>query len=301
MGRVAMQYPLNRVQTFLAVADFGSYTKAANYLGISKAMASLHIKALEEGLAVTLLIRNTRAIALTEAGQAFYEEFKDIVRDIDNAFENVLRRRNRVSGKLRISTTSEYGERFILPLLPLFSAQYPDVTISYDFNASLNDLVAEKLDLVVRLGNLADSAFKSRKLSDYEIVLVATEQFLVRHPVGHPTDLAQVPWIANSNLQSPTQWALRHVSGVVEDVAGRLGFESNSSTVIRSMALSSLGVAVLPAWMIAEDIASGSLQRLLPDYSLPRQSISIVFPNGGHLPHKSRVFIDFLCDRLGAF
>ncbi len=294
MNSTAMHSHLNRVQTFLAVVDFGSYTKAANYLSISKAMASLHVKALEEVLSATLLIRNTRNISLTEIGQDFYEEFKGIIADIDNAFDNVLKGNNRVSGKLRISSTSEYGEKFILPLIPLFSERYPEIRLCYNFNSSLNDLVAEKLDLVVRLGNLADSAFKSRKLADYQIVLVATPAFVERHPVAHPQDLNGVPWIANNNLQAPTQWVLRDDRGSTVEVNGTSHFESNSSTAIRSMTLSSLGVSVLPGWVVEDDIASRRLVRLLPAYTLPSQSINVVFPNTAHLPHKSRAFIDFL-------
>ncbi len=294
-----MHTHLNRVQTFLAVVDFGSYTKAANYLCISKAMASLHVKALEEVLSVSLLIRNTRNIALTEVGQNFYDEFKGIVATIDNAFENVLQGHNRISGKLRFSSTSEYGEKYILPILSRFTECYPELRLSYSFNASLNDLVAEKLDLVIRLGNLADSAFKSRKLADYEIVLVATETFLKRWPVLNPQDLNTVPWIANSNLQGPTHWILRHrFQGEVE-VTGPNHFESNSSTAIRAMTLSSLGVSVLPVWMVDDDIANGSLVHLLPEYTLPSQSVNVVFPNSPHLPHKSRAFIDFLLLHLG--
>ncbi|MHC8337826.1 LysR family transcriptional regulator [Pseudomonas sp. HLT2-19-2] len=293
-----MHTHLNRVQTFLAVVDFGSYTKAANYLSISKAMASLHVKALEDVLSATLLIRNTRNISLTEIGQDFYEEFKGIVADIDNAFDNVLKGHNRVSGKLRFSSTSEYGEACILPLIPQFIERYPEIKLCYNFNSSLNDLVAEKLDLVIRLGNLSDSAFKSRKLADYEIVLVATEAFLARHPVQNPQDLNSVPWIANSNLQAPTQWTLRHPQLGAVEISGINQFESNSSTAIRSMTLSSLGVSVLPAWVVKDDIASERLIRLLPDYSLPSQSVNVVFPNSPHLPQKSRAFIDFLLMHL---
>ena len=293
-----MHSHLNRVQTFLAVVDFGSYTKAANYLSISKAMASLHVKALEEVLSATLLIRNTRNISLTEIGQEFYEEFKGIVADIDNAFDNVLKGNNRVSGKLRISSTSEYGEKYILPLIPLFSERYPEIRLCYNFNSSLNDLVAEKLDLVIRLGRLADSAFKSRKIADYHVVPVATAAFLQRHPVRAPQDLNGVPWIANSNLQIPTQWLLHDAQGQEVTVSGVPYFESNSSAAMRAMTLSSLGVAVLPQWLIEDELASGQLIRLLPAYSLPARSINVVFPNQAHVPHKSRVFIDFLLQHL---
>ncbi|WP_285420526.1 LysR family transcriptional regulator [Pseudomonas sp. efr-133-TYG-5] len=293
-----MHVHLNRVQTFLAIVDFGSFTKAASYLNISRAMASLHIKALEEALATTLLVRNTRAIALTETGQSFYAEFKAIVADIDTAFDKVLQGSERLGGTLRISSTSEYGEKYLLPLLPLFAQRYPQIKLSYYADSSLNDLVAEKLDLVIRLGSLADSAFKSRKIADYHVVPVATAAFLQRHPVHAPQDLNGVPWIANSNLQTPTQWLLHDAQGQEVTVSGVPYFESNSSAAMRAMTLSSLGVAVLPQWLIEDELASGQLIRLLPAYSLPARSINVVFPNQAHVPHKSRVFIDFLLQHL---
>ena len=181
-------------------------------------MASLHVKALEEALAVTLLVRSTRALSLTEAGKAFHDEFKDVVRDMEGAFENIMHQGRRISGKLRISTTSEYGERFVLPLIPDFVAQHPGISVCYDVNASLSDLLAEKLDLVVRLGNLADSSFRSRKLAQYDIVLVASQAFLRQHPVRRPADLAARPGspnLADSSLQEPQAGAVRHRAGGV--------------------------------------------------------------------------------------
>ncbi|QMV74628.1 LysR family transcriptional regulator [Comamonas piscis] len=299
MNRIALSTQLHRVQTFLAVVELGSYTKAADYLSISKAMASLHVKALEEALAVTLLLRSTRSIALTEAGQDFYDEFKELVGQLENKFEMAMQGRKRIAGTLRLSTTGEYGERFILPLVARFVQQYPAISIRYDTNSSLSDLIAEKLDLVVRLGSLADSDFKSRKLDDYDILLVASPALLKKHPVRQPADLAQLPWIANSNLQSPTQWTLRGPQNKSTEVKGSAAHHANTSAAIRLMALSSMGVAVLPAWLIEQDLHSGALQQLLPGYSLPRQSISAVFPNSSHLPHKTRAFIDFLSKNLG--
>lgn len=299
MLRTALHTQLNRVQTFLAVVDFGSFTKAADFLGISKAMASQHVKALEQALAVTLLVRSTRAIALTETGQAFYDDFKVIVGDVESAFASVMQRHNGVAGTLRISTTAEYGERFILPLIPLFAERYPGLSISYDIDSSLSDLIAQRLDLVVRLGTLVDSNLRSRKLADYDILLVATPAFIARHGIEHPTDLANVPWIANSNLSSPTSWALQAGEGDTLSITGASAYQSNASHAIRAMARASLGVAVLPAWLVEQDLANGELQRVLPRYSLPAQPISVVYPHSSHVPHKTRVFIDFLCEHLG--
>ncbi|ROL68136.1 LysR family transcriptional regulator, partial [Pseudomonas protegens] len=259
---------LHRVQTFLAVVDFGSYTRAAQYLGISKAMASLHIKALEQALASTLLIRTTRHIALTESGQDLYDEFKGIVANIDTAFDNVLHGRNRVSGKLRISSTAEYAETFVLPILPLFTARYPEVRLSYHFNSSLNDLVAEKLDLVIRLGHLADSGFKGRKLGDYGIALVAGPDLLQGQELLQAEDLSRLPWIGNSNLAGPPSWTFNHPRRGEVEVRVNPGHESNSATAIRALALAGLGLAVLPEWLVLDDLANGRLVRVLPQYSL---------------------------------
>lgn len=290
---------LHRVQTFLAVVDFGSYTRAAQYLGISKAMASLHIKALEQALASTLLIRTTRHIALTESGQDLYDEFKGIVANIDTAFDNVLHGRNRVSGKLRISSTAEYAETFVLPILPLFTARYPEVRLSYHFNSSLNDLVAEKLDLVIRLGHLADSGFKGRKLGDYGIALVASPDLLQGQELLEAEDLSRLPWIGNSNLAGPPSWTFNHPRRGEVEVRVNPGHESNSATAIRALALAGLGLAVLPEWLVLDDLANGRLVRVLPQYSLASQPVHVLFPNSAHLPRKSRVFIDFLAEHLG--
>ncbi|SDA21019.1 transcriptional regulator, LysR family [Pseudomonas sp. NFPP10] len=290
---------LHRVQTFLAVVDFGSYTRAAQYLGISKAMASLHIKALEQALASTLLIRTTRQVTLTETGQALYDEFKGIVANIDTAFDNVLHGRDRVSGKLRISSTAEYAETFVLPILPLFTARYPEVRLSYHFNSSLNDLVAEKLDLVIRLGHLADSGFKGRQLADYAIALVASPALLKDRQVTQPEELDAWPWIGNSNLGGPPGWTFSHLRRGEVEVKVSPGHESNSATAIRAMALAGLGLAVLPEWMVLDDLGNGRLVRVLPEYRLATQPVHVLFPNSAHLPRKSRVFIDFLAEHLG--
>jgi len=290
---------LHRVQTFLAVVDFSSYTRAAQYLGISKAMASLHIKALEQALASTLLIRTTRQVTLTETGQALYDEFKGIVANIDTAFDNVLHGRDRVSGKLRISSTAEYAETFVLPILPLFTARYPEVRLSYHFNSSLNDLVAEKLDLVIRLGHLADSGFKGRQLADYAIVLVASPALLKDRQVTQPEELDAWPWIGNSNLGGPPGWTFSHPRRGEVEVKVSPGHESNSATAIRAMALAGLGLAVLPEWMVLDDLGNGRLVRVLPEYRLATQPVHVLFPNSAHLPRKSRVFIDFLAEHLG--
>lgn len=205
-----MQKNLKQITTFLQVVDSGSFTKAADILGMSRSMVSIDIKQLEIRLNVSLLIRNTRNIALTEAGKHFYDDFKRIQLEIEEAFERSQNLATNVTGLLRFSSTNEFGQRYILPLLPEFCRLYPKLRLQYSFNSSLDDLVTEKLDLAIRLGNLKSSSLKIRKIGEYQIYIVATPELLKHYPVKGINDLAQIPWITHSLLNwQDTQYVLK--------------------------------------------------------------------------------------------
>ncbi|MDC9581797.1 LysR family transcriptional regulator [Xenorhabdus sp. PR6a] len=289
---------LNRIQTFLAVVECGSFTRAAERLFISKAVASIHVKALEEALNVPLLIRNTRGIALTEAGNAFYQDFKAIFDNIQNAFDHVAERHHSLTGKLRLTSTAEFGEKFLLPLISQFCSLHPQLEISYFADSALNDLITERIDLAIRLGTLNDSSLRSRRLGSYGIQLVAAPVWLKQNPIAKPSDLNKVNWIANSNLQHPTQWELKHPTSPTLSIRGKAKYISNSPSAIRALVISGLGVAVLPDWIIDADLKSGKLVPLFPEYQLPQQDITAIFPNNAQLQRKSRVFIDYLLENL---
>ncbi|KLU16151.1 MULTISPECIES: LysR family transcriptional regulator [Xenorhabdus] len=293
-----MQPHLNRIQTFLTVVECGSFTRAAETLFISKAVASIHVKALEEALSVPLLVRNTRGIALTEAGREFYEDFKKIFHHIQVAFDNVAERHHSLAGKLRITSTVEFGEKFLLPLISQFCEIHPQLEIGYFADSALNDLITERIDLAIRLGTLDDSTLKSRQLATFKIKLVAAPHWLERNPISEPMELNKVDWIANTNLQNPTQWELKHPIHPRFIIRGKIKYASNNSSAIRSLTLSGLGVSVLPEWLVNEDIASGTLVALFPEYHLPKQEITVVFPNNVQLQRKNRLFIDYLLKNL---
>lgn len=293
-----MKPQLNRIQTFLAVVECGSFSRAAEQLYISKSVASIHIKALEEELRVPLLIRNTRGFALTEAGKVFYDDFKAIFSDIRTALEHVSDRHLQVSGSLRVTSTAEFGERFLLPLITRFCTNNPELEVGYFADSSLSDLVTDQIDLAIRLGTLEDSGLKSRRLARYNLKLVASPTWLQQHPLDSVTQLSDVAWIANSNLQYPTRWLLHGPGGEPLTVRGRARYVSNAPPAICQMALAGLGVAVLPEWTAREPLAAGQLVELFPDYRLPSQDITAVFHNNGALPRKSRLFVDYLVENL---
>jgi DNA-binding transcriptional LysR family regulator len=295
-----VQKNLKQITSFLQVVDSGSFTKAAEILGLSRSMVSIDIKQLEKQLNTSLLIRNTRNIALTEIGQHFYQDFKQIQLQIDEAFERSQHLGTSITGTLRFSSTNEFGQRFILPLLPEFCRLYPHLRLQYSFNSSLDDLVTEKLDLVIRLGNLKSSSLKTRKIGEYPIYLVATPQFIKDHSVENISDLAGVPWIGHTLLNwQDSQYILQNNLGEKYSLPFiRSQYESNSVTAIHQMVLSSLGIAICPAWLVNEDIQQNRLIRLFPDFSLPLQNIQLLYANTSNLPAKTRVFIDFLVARL---
>lgn len=295
-----VQKNLKQIMTFLQVVDSGSFTKAADSLGLSRSMVSIDIKNLEQKLNISLLIRNTRSIALTEAGRQLYNDFKYIQSQIEDAFEKTQHSDSVVKGILRFSSTNEFGQQFILPLLADFCRLYPQLNLQYYFNSSLDDLIADKLDLAIRLGNLGDSTLKSRKIAEYDIYLIASPQFIANNPITQLTDLSQVPWITHTRLNwQVSQFKLKDQQGIEYSLPLIHGaYAANSTAIIRSMALDSLGVAICPSWLVKEDIEQKKLIHLFPELSLPRQSIQILYPNRVMPPAKTRVFIDYLIEKL---
>jgi len=289
---------LDKIHTFFAIVDSGSFTRAASNLGLSRAMVSLHIKHLEQALGVTLLVRNTRNLSLTEHGRLFYQDFKRIFSDIDRAVDRVTTEHHSLSGELRITSTWEFGQCYLVPLVSEFCQQHPLIRLSYSVGASLDDLVSNKLDVAIRLGTLRDSSLKSRKLADYSILLVAAPSLLNAHRPQQLADIATVPWIHNSNLAHPGRWTFHSEENRRAELKSEAAYTANSAQIVRQMAIQGMGVAVLPEWLIQEDIATGKLMHLFGSWSLPRQPVSAVFSGHGEMQRKTRLFIDFLHQKL---
>lgn len=292
-----MHAQLDKIHTFFAVVDSGSFTRAADNLGLSKAMVSLHIKTLEQALGVTLLMRNTRNLALTESGSQLYQEFKPIFADIDLAVGRITDDSQPLSGELRITSTWEYGQQFLMASVARFCHLHPGLKLSYNVGASLNDLVSHKLDVAIRLGMLRDSSLKSRKLGEYRILLVASPLLMERYPLQRIEQVINLPWIHNSNLPYPGHWLFKHGERTCE-VKSEGRYSANSAQIMRQMTLAGMGVAVLPEWLVEGDLANGELQVLFDDWQLPAQPISAVFAANAALPRKTRMFIDYLCAEL---
>ena len=204
---------LQRTAMFIAVADTGSFTAAAEAMGLTKAVVSFHIRQLEEELGVTLLLRTTRRLTLTEAGKLFHQRSVMLLRDAERLQDDVRANHAGLTGELRITTTPEYGSQVVVPLLAEFSQLHPDLRVRHVSSSLHADLIAERFDVAIRLGTLADSRYHAALMTSFTILPVATSGWLANHPVDSLEQLAEADWIIHERLTSPLRWQVRGVDG----------------------------------------------------------------------------------------
>lgn len=293
---------LQRISIFVTVVDSGSFTAAADLLGQTRAVISFNIKQLEADLGVSLLTRTTRRVMLTEAGQRFYSHGQKLLQDAELAEEDVRSGHQGLNGTLRITTTPEYGIHKIIPALAAFSRLHPQLRIQHSASSHHANLVAERFDVAIRLGQIADSGYRAALIENFDIIPVVSPDYLRNGQFDEPIvldDLQSMAWIAHSRLDAPLIWRVEtpHNTTEVLDVHDQAVMSADSSSALRGFALHGAGVALLPEWLVKEEIAKGVLKHLLPAYRFPQQGIYAVYPGTRHVPAKVRAFIDFLKSR----
>ncbi|NJQ20188.1 LysR family transcriptional regulator [Pantoea sp. LS15] len=287
---------LQRTAMFVAVADTGSFTAAADAMGLTKAVVSFNIRQLEAELGVTLLLRSTRRLTLTEAGVLFHQRSVALLKDAEQLQDDVRANHGGLTGELRITTTPEYGSRVVVPLLARFSQQHPDLRVRHVSSSLHADLISERFDVAIRLGTLADSRYHAAAISHFSILPVATPEWLAKNPIESLEQLAHANWIIHERLASPLHWQVKDASGAPETLeikkAPRLF--ADSAQALMAFALAGSGVALLPEWLVREALDAGNLVSVLPGYTFVRQGIYAVYPDARHVPAKVRTFIDFM-------
>ncbi|MEY0449876.1 LysR family transcriptional regulator [Proteus terrae] len=293
-----MQNQIDRIRSFIAVVDTGSFTQAAKYLRLSKSMVSIHIKALETELDASLLNRNTRRFSLTETGEMLYQDFRLVLSQLEQTLDKARLGHQELQGSLRLSSTAEFGEHYILPLLNQFMQLHPKLKVQYAFNSSIEDLINHKLDLAIRLGTLKDSNYRSTKLADYEISLVISPDLLQKFSIKTIDDLSTIPYLANSNLRQSKLSSSSEFNTLLSQLAQDAYFETNTIVALKKMVLAHSGMTILPHWYIQQELLEKKLVVLFPDVSLLTQSVNIIFPYSEYIPRKTRLFIDYLKDNI---
>ncbi|MBX3655149.1 MAG: LysR family transcriptional regulator [Ramlibacter sp.] len=292
---------LQAMEMFVRVVETGSFSRAAREFATTQPTVTKQVAATEARLKVRLLNRNTRGVSLTEPGALYYEKCKLIVREAEEA-DNVVRlRQSQAQGLLRIGTSVAFGRRVLVPLALDFMARHPQVQVDLSFEDRYTDLVAQGMDVAVRMGKLADSVLGARFLGLNPWVLVAAPKYLRKLGTPRrPQDLGEHNALVYSSVQGDDVWRLLGPRGepVTVPVTGRL--RSNNLSAVLAAARAGLGVAALPRYVAADSLASGHVTEVLKDHALPEQEIHAVFPSPKLVPGKVQAFIAFLQGRFGA-
>jgi DNA-binding transcriptional LysR family regulator len=290
---------LNDMVTFARVVEASGFTEAARRMGVSKSRISKSIARLEKALGVRLLNRSTRGLSLTEIGAAFYEHCVRIADEATQAAELVDQLQSEPRGILKITAPVAFGRLHVAPAVADYLKLYPRVRLDMTTTDRVVDLVNEGYDLAIRITREPSPHLVARELAPVRRVVCATAEYFERF--GTPTsprDLTKHNCLHYTHFGSQGEWRLQGDSGeIVVPVAGT--FRVNDDDVLSRAVLGSLGVALLPTFIIGHELQAGRLQSVLSDYvPLERHIYAVHLPNL-HLPVKVRAFIDFLKGRFG--
>jgi DNA-binding transcriptional LysR family regulator len=288
------------MEMFVRVVETGSFSKAAKEFATTQPTVTKQVAATEARLKVRLLNRNTRGVSLTESGALYYERCKQIVHQAQEADSIVHLRQTQAQGLLRIGTSVAFGRRVVVPLALDFMARHPQVQVDLSFEDRYIDLVAQGIDVAVRMGKLADSTLGARHLGMNPWVIVATPKYLRKQGTPkRPQDLSGHNALIYSSVQGDDVWRLFTARGapVTVPVSGRL--RSNNLSAVLAAARAGLGVAALPRYVAHDSLAAGHVVEVLQDHTLPEQEIHAVFPSPKLVPVKVQAFVAFLQGRFG--
>jgi len=294
---------LAALTAFAAVIETGSFAAAARRLGRSPSRLSRQIADLEAGLGVRLLHRTTRALTLTEAGQAYHEHVARILAELATADQSVGCLQAAPRGRLRVAAPMSFGIGHLAPLLPAFLEAYPEIELDLALNDRFVDLIDEGFDLAVRIGRLADSSLIVRRVAPLRRVLCASPAYLAAHGIpATPDDLAAQDGLGYSNMAPNEEWCFIHPEdGRPWPVRIKPRLRVNNGDALRLAALGGIGFGLLPTFIVGPDLAAGTLVPLLAPYLRQDGAIQAVYPPARHLSPKVRVFVDFLVARFSQF
>lgn len=287
---------------FARVMEAGSFSRAAERLGLPKSTVSRRLAALENRLGERLIVRTTRRLAITDFGQQLLEHARQVAAEVAAVKALAEHRQARPSGRLRISMPSDFATLLLADMLAAFVALHPAVTLELDLSPRRVDLLGEGYDLAVRMGELPDdSLLAARRLADFPAGLYAAPGYLAERgePLA-PDDLAQhdaLCLLARNGERSG--WTLiRDAEHWEGHPPGRVG--ANSPELLIALARAGAGIAAVPDTFTTPDLKAGRLRRVLPDWHLPAHSAWAVFPGRRLMPARTRAFLDMLLAALGA-
>jgi DNA-binding transcriptional LysR family regulator len=296
---------LESLALFVEVAHRGSFAAVARDRDVDPSSVSRSIALLEESLGLRLFQRTTRRMSLTESGERYLKRVEPLIEEFGRAGEEALAGSRAPGGTLRLTASVAFGNARLTPLLPAFRSRFPNLTLELILNDANLDLVAERIDLAVRLGPSITSDVIAAKLFETRYRVVASPSYLAAasSPLAIPDDLRCHDCLLMMLPEFRERWLFRDAAGITQTHVGGKILSSNPLT-LRDAALAGLGPTLLPNWLIDEAIAKGQLVDLFPAYHVAATTFDtaawLLYPSRSFLPHKVRVTIDFLREQLGA-
>jgi DNA-binding transcriptional LysR family regulator len=289
---------LTELAIFAQVVESHSFSAAAARLGLSKSAVSKHVTRLEACLGAPLLNRTTRHVSLTEAGTALYERCTRILAEVEEAEAEIARLHEAPRGLLRINAHASFGELHLVPAIAAFMTRYPEVQVELTLTNQVVDLIKDGVDLAIRAASvLPDSSLLARRLAPNRVVVCASPDYFIRHGLPQtPEDLRRHNCLLYTPL-GPQQWRFQGPRGEYP-VPVTSTFQADKAEALRAAALSGLGVAILPTFLVGPDVRAGVLQVVFPSAVAFTSTIYALYPPTRHLAPKVQALVDFLAARF---
>jgi len=293
-----MDVDLNDIVVFAKVAETKSFTGAAEALGLPKSTVSRKLAQLEERLGVRLVQRTTRKLALTDIGEAYYARCASIVADVASAEQLVTDMQATPRGRLRISATVDFATRYLGDIVSVFLAEHPEINVEIDATDRVVDLIEDGFDVAIRFGSLPESSLVARRLCGVALVLCASPAYVrERGTPKHIEELDEHDHVLFTPVSRNQTWTV--VNGDATYEFGRPArLASNNFSAVRHAAVAGAGIALLTDFMVADDLASGTLVRVLPDWRTRTTDVHAVYPARQNLPPRLALFIDHMVKSL---
>ena len=295
-----MALDLNALAVYAKVVELGSFTAAAEALGLSKSMVSRQISELEDELKVRLLNRTTRKLSVTEAGTVVYERAARIVMEAADAERDANCIEGAVRGRLRINAPMSFGISELGPVMPKFMERYPELTVELALNDRQVDLMEEGFDVSVRISKLVDSSLIARQLAPMRRSIVGAPAYFKTHGVPrHPRDLANHNFVLYSLKPKPEQLDFRDPGGKIFSVDVQGDFLSNNANAMQGIVEAGQALCMSPMFLCADALRSGDLVSVLDEWETEPLTLHVIYPHTQHLSAKVRAFVDFAVEEFG--
>jgi DNA-binding transcriptional LysR family regulator len=285
------------MESFVQVVDAGSFSAAAGRLSVSKSLLSKKVAQLERHLGTQLLVRTTRRLSPTDAGQALYLKCERLFNELEEAEQSVQSFDVKPRGHLRVVCTDVLGEQYIARAAAEICALHPQLKVDVHVTMREVDLVAEGYDLAIRYGRLVDSSLKARRVYELPHVVAAAPAYLAKHGMPRTIDDLRAHNCLIATFEPCATW---HFAVDGQDVAIDLqgNWRSNSGSALITAAVEGVGICRLPELYVRDFLANGRLVPLLEEFRSEPLSVWMVYPNARYVPAKVRLFIDYFCDNI---